>query len=53
MRKGNIIVIGGKGGVGKTAISAILVKLLLQRKEKLLLIDADPVISVSYAVGEQ
>ncbi|UWG98729.1 AAA family ATPase [Dehalobacter sp. DCM] len=53
MNKGKIIVIGGKGGVGKTALSAILVKLLLQRNEKLLLIDADPVISVTYAVGVQ
>ena len=53
MRKGNIVVIGGKGGVGKTAITAIMVKLLLQKEDKLLLIDADPVISVTYAVGEQ
>lgn len=37
--------------VGKTALSAILTKLLLQKKERLLLIDADPVVSLTYAVG--
>ena len=47
---GQIIVVGGKGGVGKTSISAILVKLLLA--EKLLVIDADPVVSVTYTLGE-
>ncbi|UYO63955.1 AAA family ATPase [Acetobacterium wieringae] len=51
MGKSNIMVIGGKGGVGKTALSAILTKLLLQKKERLLLIDADPVVSLTYAVG--
>ncbi|MDH4007579.1 MAG: AAA family ATPase [Desulfuromonadales bacterium] len=48
---GEIIVIGGKGGVGKTSLSAILVKLLLSRK--LLVIDADPVVSVTYSLGEK
>ncbi len=53
MRKaGNIVVVGGKGGVGKTSVSAILVKLLLEKGGKLLLIDADPVISVAYTLGE-
>jgi CO dehydrogenase maturation factor len=51
-KKGNIVVVGGKGGVGKTSVSAILVKLLLGNGGKLLLIDADPVISVAYALGE-
>lgn len=50
--KGNILVVGGKGGVGKTSISAILLKLLLGSGKTLLLIDADPVISVTYALGE-
>jgi CO dehydrogenase maturation factor len=50
---GNIMVIGGKGGVGKTSISAIFVKLLAEAKEKFLLIDADPAVSVTYAVGEK
>ena len=48
---GTIMVVGGKGGVGKTSISAILVKLL--RRQKLLVIDADPVISVTYTLGEE
>ena len=47
---GEILVVGGKGGVGKTSISAILVKLL--RDQKLLVIDADPVISLTYTLGE-
>ena len=47
---GTILVVGGKGGVGKTSISAILVKLL--RRWKLLVIDADPVISLTYTLGE-
>ena len=49
-QSGQIVVVGGKGGVGKTSISAILVKLL--REEKLLVIDADPVVSVTYTLGE-
>ena len=48
---GTILVVGGKGGVGKTSISAILVKLL--RRRKLLVIDADPVISLTYTLGER
>jgi CO dehydrogenase maturation factor len=52
-QNGNILVIGGKGGVGKTSISAIFVKLLAEAKENLLLIDADPAVSVTYAVGEK
>ncbi len=47
---GTILVVGGKGGVGKTSISATLVKLL--RRRKLLVIDADPVISLTYTLGE-
>lgn len=50
--RGNIVVVGGKGGVGKTSVSAILVKLLLESGRKLLVIDADPVVSVAYALGE-
>lgn len=51
-KRGSIVVVGGKGGVGKTSVSAILVKLLLGNGRKLLLIDADPVVSVAYALGE-
>ncbi len=48
-----VVVVGGKGGVGKTSVSAILVRLLLRAGGRLLVIDADPVISVSYTLGEQ
>jgi len=48
-----IVVVGGKGGVGKTSVSAVLVRLLLEAGGKLLVIDADPVVSVSYTLGEE
>lgn len=47
--KGEIVVVAGKGGVGKTSVSAILVKLL--RQANLLVIDADPVISLTHVLG--
>ncbi len=47
--KGDIVVVAGKGGVGKTSLSAILVKLL--RHTNLLVIDADPVISLTHILG--
>lgn len=46
---GTIVVVGGKGGVGKTSVSAILVKLL--RHSRLLVIDADPVVSLAHVLG--
>lgn len=46
--KGEIFVVAGKGGVGKTSVSAILVKLL--RETNLLVIDADPVISLTHVL---
>ena len=52
-KKNKIIVVGGKGGVGKTTISAIIVKLLVQNNENLLVIDADPVISLTHTLGEK
>lgn len=50
--KGEIQVIAGKGGVGKTTVSAIFAKLLSREKEKLLVIDADPMVNLGYALGE-
>ncbi len=47
---GNIIAVGGKGGVGKTFVSAILTK-ILKDKAKLLSIDADPSLGLTYAFG--
>lgn len=50
---GSILVVGGKGGVGKTSVSAMMVKLLIKHHENLLVIDADPVSSLIYALGEK
>ena len=50
-RETKIIALTGKGGVGKTSISAALVKLLVEEfpEKKILAIDADPAIGpVSY-----
>lgn len=48
-----IIAIAGKGGVGKTSISAAIVKLLVQKypDKKILAIDADPAVGLSTALG--
>jgi len=46
------IAVSGKGGTGKTVISAIMVKLLSERQDlRLLAIDADPATSLPYALG--
>lgn len=47
-----IIAVCGKGGVGKTSISALIVRLLLeQQNARILAIDADPAIGFSTALG--
>lgn len=48
-----IIALSGKGGVGKTSISAAIVKLLTQKypDKKILAIDADPAVGLSVALG--
>ena len=46
---GIIIAIGGKGGVGKTFVSAILTKILKDRFN-VLCIDADPSLGLTYAL---
>lgn len=48
-----IIAVAGKGGVGKTSIAAVMVKLLSQTypDKKILAIDADPAIGLSTALG--
>ncbi len=45
-----IVAVGGKGGVGKTFVSAILTK-ILRGKRRLLSIDADPSLGLTYALG--
>jgi len=51
-KKGEIQAVAGKGGVGKTSISAIFTKLLSMKNESLLVIDADPMVNLGYALGE-
>ncbi len=48
-----VIAVSGKGGVGKTSIAAIVVKLLAEEKKdaKILAIDADPAIGLGVALN--
>jgi CO dehydrogenase maturation factor len=47
-----IIALCGKGGVGKTSISALMTKILVEQKDKkVLAIDADPAVGLSTALG--
>lgn len=48
-----ILAVAGKGGVGKTSVSAAMVRLLRERypDQKLLAIDADPAVGLSTALG--
>ena len=52
-KKAKIITVAGKGGVGKTSISASMVRLLVERDpdKKILAIDADPAVGLSVALG--
>lgn len=51
--KAKIITVAGKGGVGKTSISASIVRLLTEQypDKKILAIDADPAVGLSVALG--
>ena len=51
MTSTRIIALCGKGGVGKTSISALLVKLLMSQGGKILAIDADPAVGFATALG--
>ncbi len=52
-KRAKIIAVAGKGGVGKTSVSATIVKLLVERypDKKILAIDADPAVGLSTALG--
>jgi CO dehydrogenase maturation factor len=51
-KKTKTIALCGKGGVGKTSVSALMVKNLAQRKDlKILAIDADPAVGLCTALG--
>ena len=45
------VAVCGKGGVGKTALTVLLTKVLVGSGEKLLVVDADPVIGLPQALG--
>lgn len=51
--KAKIIAVAGKGGVGKTSVSAAIVKLLAEKfpQKRILAIDADPAVGLSTALG--
>jgi CO dehydrogenase maturation factor len=53
-KKPVIVTVCGKGGVGKTSISALIVKSLSQDPSKrILAIDADPAVGLSFPLGIQ
>ena len=48
-----IVALSGKGGVGKTCLSALIVKVLSKefKDKKVLAIDADPAVGLAFALG--
>jgi CO dehydrogenase maturation factor len=53
-KKTKTIALCGKGGVGKTSVSALIIKNLAQRKDlRILAIDADPAVGLCTALGMQ
>ena len=53
MSKTKIIALSGKGGVGKTSLAAVTVKVLAEKypDKKILAIDADPAVGLATALG--
>ena len=53
-KKTKTIALCGKGGVGKTSVSALMIKNLAERKDlRILAIDADPAVGLCTALGMQ
>lgn len=52
-QKSTILAVAGKGGVGKTSLSATIVRCLVEKypDKKILAIDADPAVGLSTALG--
>ena len=52
-KKSVVLAVAGKGGVGKTSLAAVMVKLLVEAypDKKILAIDADPAVGLSTALG--
>lgn len=48
-----VVAVAGKGGVGKTSLASVMVKLLVQShpNKRILAIDADPAVGLSTALG--
>ena len=51
MKKKNVIAVCGKGGVGKTVTSGALVRTLAEMGQRVLAIDADPAMELSFILG--
>lgn len=45
------VVVTGKGGVGKTSLTALLARLMARRSWRVLALDADPQMNLPYALG--
>ena len=48
-----VLAVGGKGGTGKTTIVAVMAKILSSAGARLLAVDADPPVSLTYALGAE
>ena len=51
MKKGVITAVCGKGGVGKTVVTGALVRAIAERGLRILAVDADPAMGLSFILG--